>query len=41
MAVANWKKSKKSTEKLENQQLLSGCGFIQNIASSSHLVTGG
>ena len=35
------KKSKRQQESLENGQLLSGCGFVQNIAHRRFLVIGG
>ena len=34
-------KSKRQQESLENGQLLSGCGFVQNITHRRFLVIGG
>jgi len=31
----NWEEVKASTGKLKNRQILSGCGFVQNIAQPS------
>ena len=36
-----WEEVKRQQESLENGQLLSGCGFVQNIAHRRFLVKGG